>query len=185
MDQRATIEAWSWEDVLLERYSRVPGSVEGPVKHVHEEYQIGFSLDSTAGYSYRGAFHRVPIGALSVIHPGEVHRSREFVEFRAPAAYRVMYVSPALLQNAANKIAGCESSEPFFPVPVVHDGNLARRFLELCLALERPTSGLEKDSRLLSMLASCAAGVAVVGIDDGFGAGTIAARIARAAGGAR
>jgi NCAIR mutase (PurE)-related protein len=38
---------------------------------------------------------------------------------------------------------------------------------------------------LASMLASCAAGVAVVGIDDGFGAGTIAARVARAAGGAR
>jgi NCAIR mutase (PurE)-related protein len=32
---------------------------------------------------------------------------------------------------------------------------------------------------LNAMLASCAAGVAVVGIDDGFGAGTIAARIAR------
>jgi pyridinium-3,5-biscarboxylic acid mononucleotide synthase len=29
------------------------------------------------------------------------------------------------------------------------------------------------------MLTSCAAGLAVVGIDDGFGAGTIAARIAR------
>ena len=38
---------------------------------------------------------------------------------------------------------------------------------------------------LLAMLSSCAAGVAVVNIDDGFGAGTIAARIARAAGGAR
>jgi len=36
-------------------------------------------------------------------------------------------------------------------------------------------------SALLSMLASCAAGVAVVNIDDGFGAGTIAARIARRA----
>jgi pyridinium-3,5-biscarboxylic acid mononucleotide synthase len=36
---------------------------------------------------------------------------------------------------------------------------------------------------LHSMLISCAAGVAVVNIDDGFGAGTIAARIARAAGG--
>jgi NCAIR mutase (PurE)-related protein len=34
---------------------------------------------------------------------------------------------------------------------------------------------------LLSMLCSCAAGVAVVNIDDGLGAGTIAARIARAA----
>jgi pyridinium-3,5-biscarboxylic acid mononucleotide synthase len=37
---------------------------------------------------------------------------------------------------------------------------------------------------LHSMLISCAAGVAVVNIDDGFGAGTIAARIARAAGSA-
>jgi pyridinium-3,5-biscarboxylic acid mononucleotide synthase len=36
---------------------------------------------------------------------------------------------------------------------------------------------------LLSMLNSCAAGVAVVNIDDGFSAGTIAARIARAAAG--
>ena len=33
---------------------------------------------------------------------------------------------------------------------------------------------------LQAMLCSCAAGLAVVGIDDGFGAGTIAARIARA-----
>ncbi len=36
---------------------------------------------------------------------------------------------------------------------------------------------------LNAMLCSCAAGVAVVGIDDGFGAGTVAAMIARAAGG--
>jgi NCAIR mutase (PurE)-related protein len=36
---------------------------------------------------------------------------------------------------------------------------------------------------LNAMLCSCAAGLAVVGIDDGFGAGTIAAAIARAAGG--
>ena len=34
---------------------------------------------------------------------------------------------------------------------------------------------------LNAMLCSCAAGLAVVGIDDGFGAGTIAAAIARAA----
>lgn len=37
---------------------------------------------------------------------------------------------------------------------------------------------------LLAMLNSCAAGVSVVNIDDGFSAGTIAARIARASGGA-
>ena len=32
---------------------------------------------------------------------------------------------------------------------------------------------------LIAMLSSCAAALAVVGIDDGLGAGTIAARIAR------
>lgn len=37
------------------------------------------------------------------------------------------------------------------------------------------------ETALHAMLASCAAGLAVVGIDDGFGAGTIAARIARQA----
>ena len=37
------------------------------------------------------------------------------------------------------------------------------------------------ETALHAMLCSCAAGLAVVGIDDGFGAGTIAARIARAA----
>jgi NCAIR mutase (PurE)-related protein len=40
-------------------------------------------------------------------------------------------------------------------------------------------------SALLAMLTSCAAGVAVVNIDDGLGAGTIAARIARSAAGAQ
>jgi NCAIR mutase (PurE)-related protein len=34
---------------------------------------------------------------------------------------------------------------------------------------------------LMSMLSSCAPGVAVVNIDDGFGAATVASRIARAA----
>jgi pyridinium-3,5-biscarboxylic acid mononucleotide synthase len=38
---------------------------------------------------------------------------------------------------------------------------------------------------LLAMLSSCAPGVAVVNIDDGFGAATIAARIARASAGRR
>jgi len=33
----------------------------------------------------------------------------------------------------------------------------------------------------MSMLSSCAPGVAVVNIDDGFGAATVASRIARAA----
>lgn len=40
------------------------------------------------------------------------------------------------------------------------------------------------ETALHAMLCSCAAGLAVVGIDDGFGAGTVAARIARGTGAA-
>jgi NCAIR mutase (PurE)-related protein len=55
-----------------------------------------------------------------------------------------------------------------------------------CPVIGVPTSGgygsaFGGVTALLAMLSSCAAGLAVVGIDDGFGAGTIAARIARAA----
>ena len=45
-------------------------------------------------------------------------------------------------------------------------------------------ASFEGVTALLAMLSSCAAGVACVNIDDGFGAGTIAARIARRAAGA-
>jgi pyridinium-3,5-biscarboxylic acid mononucleotide synthase len=56
--------------------------------------------------------------------------------------------------------------------------------LVACPVIGVPTSagyGSAHDGRtaLNAMLASCAAGVAVVGIDDGFGAGTVAAMIAR------
>lgn len=62
--------------------------------------------------------------------------------------------------------------------------------LVACPVIAVPTStgygaALGGVSALLAMLSSCAAGVTVVNIDDGYGAGTIAARIARAAGGAR
>ena len=40
-------------------------------------------------------------------------------------------------------------------------------------------SGLEGVTALLAMLASCAAGITVVGIDNGFGAACAAARILR------
>jgi NCAIR mutase (PurE)-related protein len=43
-------------------------------------------------------------------------------------------------------------------------------------------SAAEGRTALNAMLTSCAAGLAVVGIDDGVGAGTIAARIARGRG---
>jgi NCAIR mutase (PurE)-related protein len=46
-------------------------------------------------------------------------------------------------------------------------------------------ASLEGVTALLAMLSSCAAGVGVVNIDNGFGAGVLAGRIARNVGAAR
>jgi hypothetical protein len=46
-------------------------------------------------------------------------------------------------------------------------------------------AALEGVTALLAMLTSCAAGIGVVNIDNGFGAGVLAARIARNVGAAR
>jgi len=139
--------------VLLESYWYAPGPVEAPAAHSHEEYQLGLSLDSPGEYRYRGGRHPVPVGGLSVIQSGEVHRSREVRERDTPASYRMMYVEPALLQRAAAEAAGCEASEPFFASPAVADGALVRLFVGLYTALEGTGSRLERDSRFLDVLA--------------------------------
>ncbi len=154
-EDRHHVKAWSFgEDVVLESYRYAPGPAAELPKHAHEEYQICLSLNFPGEYRYRGESHTVPVGSLSVIHPGEVHSARDPKDRRDRAEYRMMYASPNLLGQVAAEVGGRETaSSPFFPIPVVLDGDLARRFLNLHAALEGSASRLEKDSRLLSVLA--------------------------------
>lgn len=138
--------------MLLESYRYAPGPAGELPKHSHEEYQLGLSLNFPGEYRYRGDSHAVPVGSLSVIHPGEIHSARDPQDRRAFAEYRMMYANPKLLQEAAAEVAGRETSLPFFPNTAVLDKDLARRFLTLYAALEGPASRLEKDSRLLEVL---------------------------------
>jgi AraC-like DNA-binding protein len=148
-----TINAWSHDGVLLELYRYAPGPAESLPKHSHEEYQFCLSLDFPGEYRYRGASHGVPVGSLSVIHPGEVHSARDPEHRRTVATYRMLYASPALLGEAATEVAGRETSEPFFEAPIILDRELAWSFLRLHLALGTSVPRLEQDSHLLSVLA--------------------------------
>ena len=138
---------------MLESYSYAPGSAGKTQEHSHEEYQFCLSLDFPGEYHYRGERHRVPTGSLSVIHPGEVHSSRDPHDRETTANYRVMYAKPQLLAETATEVGWHGSDSPFFPDPVLLDRELAGRFLGLHLALEGGASRLEKDSRLLGVLA--------------------------------
>ncbi len=76
-EPRYGVEAWLREGLLLEKYRYAPGPAEELPKHSHDEYQICLSLDFPGVYGYRGATHAVPVGSLSVVHPGEVHSARD------------------------------------------------------------------------------------------------------------
>ena len=154
MEKQLTISAWAHgENVVLESYRYAPGPAARDDKHSHEGYQFCLSLDFPGEYSYRGERHSVPVGSLSVIHPGEVHSSRDPHDRDTTANYRLMYAEPETLSRAASEVAGCDLGLPFFPDPILSDGDLAADFLGLHLALNGGASRLEEDSRLLDLLA--------------------------------
>jgi len=149
LPQQNTVKAWQLDNLLLERYEYVPGSIEPIPKHSHEDYQIGFSSNSIGQYFYRGACHDVPIQSLSILHSGEPHKSREVTWFDTPCSFRMLYIKPKLFHEATEKIAGC-SVLPFFKQPIIVDDDLTAKFLQFYWAIEQKTSQLEQDTLQLS-----------------------------------
>jgi hypothetical protein len=84
-------------------------------RHAHEDYQFCLSLDFPGEYRYRGSSCGVPLGSLSIIHPGEMHSARDPKDRCKTANHRLMYVGPDLLREAASEVAGRATGEPFFP----------------------------------------------------------------------
>ena len=147
------VRAWLRGGLILEKYRYAPGPAQAVPPHSHREYQICLSLDFPGVYGYRGTNHVVPVGSLSVVHPGEIHSARDPRGRPAPSSYRVMYAEPALLAEAATEIAGRGEAQPFFRDPIILDKPLAWDFLRLHVALEGTAPRLEQDARLLSVLA--------------------------------
>lgn len=147
------IRAWSHGETVFESYRYAPGPASESAKQSHEEYQVCLSLDFPGEYRYRGGRHAVPIGSLSVIHPGEAHSSQDPHDRETAATYRLLYVRPSAMQEAASAaVAGRYRGLPTFPEPVFLDMILARDFLDLHIASEASASRLEQDSRLLGVL---------------------------------
>ncbi len=151
LSQQNTVKAWQFTDVSLELYRYVPGSVEPLPKHSHEEYQIGFSLDSIGEYFYQGAYYQVPVGSFSILHSGEVHKAREVTWFETPCSFWMLYIKPNLLHGIAQKFIK-HPTMPFFREPIINDQELTAQFLQFCRAIEQGESQLEQTSLQLNFL---------------------------------
>ncbi|MGJ5673239.1 MAG: helix-turn-helix domain-containing protein [Nostochopsis sp.] len=146
---KVTVRAWRAGGILLERYTYTPGSVEPISKHSHNEYQFGLCLDWQGEYYYRGVWHQIPIGSLSVIHPGEVHAPSEKTYVPSPAVYWMMEAVPEILQAAFLEIGEKTGGLPFFENLFISDPEVAQTYLQLHHLMEHPVSQLEQDYTLL------------------------------------
>lgn len=119
-------------------------------RHWHEEFHFCLIEAGAGELRYRGATHPTPAGCLFVVHPGEVHANRAWDD--QGCTYRNLYVPLGLLQQVAQQMAGSRGI-PFFPEPVLFDAGVFRHYLRMHRALEAPASNLERESRVLELLA--------------------------------
>jgi AraC-like DNA-binding protein len=123
--------------------------------HTHEEFAIGVIERGAERFAYRHATHVAPAGTIVVINPGEVHTGE--AALTDGWSYRMLYPAASLLGDAAGHLAGRPHAIPFFPAPIIDDPPLAGMIQRLHAALQAGVAPLERESRLVWVLAQLVA----------------------------
>lgn len=118
--------------------------------HAHEEFMIAVTESGRALPWYCGGTHSHGAGDMIVLNPGEAHGGGP--ASGSPWEFRALYPSVALMQRAALERAGRHGALVAFTEPVVRDPVAAAAVHRAHAALERPSSSLERESRLLYAL---------------------------------
>ncbi len=119
--------------------------------HAHEGFAIGVIERGAERFAYRRANHIAPAGSLVVINPGEMHTGSTLLP--DGWSYRMLYPEAHVLQSVASEMSGRNHDIPFFAEPVIDDPDLAALILQVHELLEMPSTPLERESRLLPVLA--------------------------------
>lgn len=130
-------------------------------RHWHDEYQLCLVQAGSGELTYRGASFATPPSALFVVHPGEVHSNR--AHDPAGCSYRDLFIHPELVQTVARELQGKDAGPPFFSTVVISGREVVNRYLELHGSFERAASKLEREARLLRLLACLIEGFAEKG----------------------
>lgn len=112
---------------------------------------IAVTEGGTALPRYRGSAHLVGPGDVLVLNPGEVHGGGP--ANRSIWRYRALYPPVTMMQHVVRDLTGTERRIPQFAEDVVRDPYVAAMLRRAHIALEEPSSALERESRLLQALA--------------------------------
>jgi AraC-like DNA-binding protein len=142
-----------WRSQYLKSIELVHGvyqSYSSP-RHFHEELELNIKQGDGWQFNYRGTMHSVPSDTLVVTQPGEAHQADS--ESERDCTFRGLRVGVDLLQQVAIDVAGRDTELPFFPMPLVYDGDFNTKFVQVHQALEQSTSQLEQQTLTLDLLA--------------------------------
>ncbi len=148
------VNAWHSQGVLLERYCFAPQLAVSLPAHSHDEYQVGLSLTDPGEYRYRGGYHPVPVGSLSVIHPGELHSVCGLGVRSAPSVFLSFYIPVLLVQRVWSEAQErLVITEPHVPQPIILNAHLEQTFRKLHAVLANPARlPLEHEDALTTAL---------------------------------
>jgi AraC-like DNA-binding protein len=142
------------EGILLERYRYPPGPAGTTPSHSHQEYQLCLGFGPSTRYRYRGGWHLVPSGSLSILMPDEVHETVEAEDRTEPGGYRVLYADSGRFRKVGAELGNRRAGLPTFAEAAIDDPNLVARFRSLYAAFNGPVTQLGRDVALLSLLAA-------------------------------
>ena len=114
--------------------------------HRHDTYAIGLTDTGVQAFDYRGASERSTPGQVVILHPDEAHDGRAGT--RDGFGYRIVYVAPVRIGEAAGAIRGRSSALPFARTPVLTHATLAHA---IDAAFHRGTEPLAIDQLILSL----------------------------------
>lgn len=132
-----TPESRASSAVGLERPPGGPGGVEflrarltgrAYARHRHDTYAICVTDHGIQAFDYRGAARASTSGEVVVLHPDEAHDGRAGTE--EGFGYRIAYIAPARIAEAARALCGAEVPLPFVGEPVSRNVTLARAVMD-------------------------------------------------------
>lgn len=149
--EREDIRVWRPADVERVELRKGRAISQPYPRHWHEEYSLCVIEAGSGELHYRGEGHVTPTGGLFIVHPGEVHSNHAYPG--QGCTFRNLYAESSLVCKAVSEIAGRKKPLPFFRPTVLFDQEIIRLYIWLHIALERPASTLERESRLMEFFA--------------------------------
>jgi AraC-like DNA-binding protein len=113
-------------------------------RHRHDTYAIGVTETGIQAFDYRGAARISAPGQVVVLHPDEPHDGR--AGSAAGFGYRIAYVAPSLVADAAHALCGATVPLPFVGEVVSSNALLAEALAGAFLNFPTPLEPLAVDA---------------------------------------